>query len=160
MDPDALGVEPEPELPDKQEFRDGCEKRGRERKRSSTVNAPAITSGKGGEGEGNDSKGIGEEAQEIVLGSFTFATELDASSSPPTASISDKKPGIITTTTGAKCAATRKADQCARLSAKIQGLKEKRGSRPSPAISATKSSKRKNAEAKKRKKDRKRQKTG
>jgi len=159
LDPDALGVELEPKLADKQEFKNGGEKRGRECKRSSTINAPAITSSKGGD-EGDDNEGIGGGAQEIALDGFTFTTELDASSSPPATSTSGEKRGIVAAAIGAECATTRKADQCARLAAKIQGLKEKRGGRPSPAASTNKSSKRKNAEAKKRKKDWKRQETG
>jgi len=158
LDPDALGVGLGPEPADKQEFKNGSERRGREQKRSSTINALAIATGKGDEGD--DDEGTGEEAQEIALGGFTFTTELNASFSPPTTSTSDKKRGITTTATSAECATTRKADQCARLAAKIQGLKEKREGRPSPAISTNKSSKRKNAEAKKRKKERKRQTTG
>ncbi|PUU81551.1 60S ribosome biogenesis protein Rrp14-domain-containing protein [Tuber borchii] len=160
LDPDALGVGLGPEPADKQEFKNGSERRRRERKRSSTINALAIATAKGGGDESDDNKGTGEEAQEIALDGFTFTTELNASSSPPTTSTSDKKRGITATATGAECATTRKADQCARLAAKIQGLKEKREGRPSPAISTNKSSKRKNAEAKKRKKERKRQTTG
>ncbi|PWW80587.1 hypothetical protein C7212DRAFT_308483 [Tuber magnatum] len=163
LDPDALGVGlesvPKPVDKRKERLKNKSGKREREAKKSSaTIVAPVIAPGEDGGDEGNDNKGIDKEAQEIALGSFTFTTELDASSSLLTTSTSRKKHCIITTTaTGTEDATTRKADQRARLATKIQELKEKRGGHPpSATISTNKLSKGKNAEAKKRKKDQKR----
>ncbi|RPA95075.1 hypothetical protein L873DRAFT_1830043 [Choiromyces venosus 120613-1] len=170
LDPDAIDVEPklEAEPADKQnkKLKNNEKKERKDKKASTTLVATAITTGKDEDDNykdmGEEEEG-GKEAEQIVLDNFAFTTELDDLPSASVTSTSAKNHDISTgASTGAEdVTTTQKADHRARLAAKIQGLKEKHGGHPpSATVSANKSSKRKNAEAKKRKKDQKRQKTG